>query len=480
MVAEEAWHAARLIPTSGINGADEQERRATSALLAVMSVVREFGRALIQPFGAPAGAIETYIEVPFDADGSRCYPDGLIRVSRGSRAWTALVEVKTGDALLEPAQLETYLEVARAQGFDAVLTISNQIPSIPGTHPTVIDKRKLKKVSLHHLSWTQVLTEAVIQKSHRGIADPEQAWILGELIRYLEHPRSGALEGDDLGPSWVSVREAVAMGTLRGGSKEAAQVAARWDSLLQYLGLRLGRVLGAEVHTSLTRKDLAEPATRAAAVVAELVSTGRLTGGLRIPATVGPLDICADVRAGQLTASVSLDAPREGRPTTRISWLLRQLKDAPESLRIDAYSTNARGASTSALLRDVRADAAVLIADPKKEIRSFRLALSRPMGTKRGSGRGSFVASLLDLTDTFYGEVLSRLRAWSAAPPKLRDPIVEDTGEPGVPQALVSTAFSSQDQPEIAEGQHRSPMTELEDAPEPLRTEDSLGSGGRL
>ena len=36
-MAEESWHAARLIPTSGISGAEEQERRATSALLAVMA-----------------------------------------------------------------------------------------------------------------------------------------------------------------------------------------------------------------------------------------------------------------------------------------------------------------------------------------------------------------------------------------------------------------------------------------------------------
>lgn len=447
---EESWHAARLIPTSGINGADEQERRATSALLAVMSIVREFGRALTQPFGAPAGAVETFIEVPFELEGSRCYPDGLVRVRRGSKTWTALVEVKTGDAALEVAQLETYLEVARAQGFDAVLTISNQIPSIPGQHPTSVDKRKLRRVALHHLSWTQVLTEAVIQKTHRGVADPEQAWILGELIRYLEHPRSGALEGHDLGPTWVPVREALAMGTLRTSSKEAAQVAARWDSLLQYVALRLGRSLGAEVHTNLTRKDLAEPTGRAAAVVADLVASGRLTGGLRIPATVGALDLCADVRAGQVTASVEVDAPREGRPSTRVAWLIRQLKDAPETLRVDAYAVNARGASTSALLRDVRLDPGVLIADPKKELRSFRLALSAPMGTKRGSGRGSFVASLLHLTDNFYGDVLSRLRAWSATPPKLRDPAPEEVSEPGVPDALVSTALSSQDEPETA------------------------------
>ena len=43
-MSEQPWHEARLIPTSGINGAEEQERRATSALLAVMTAVREFGR----------------------------------------------------------------------------------------------------------------------------------------------------------------------------------------------------------------------------------------------------------------------------------------------------------------------------------------------------------------------------------------------------------------------------------------------------
>ena len=74
------------------------------------------------------------------------------------------------------------------------------MPPVPGPHPTKVDKRKLRKVALHHLSWSHVLAEAVMQKEHRGVADPDQAWILGELIRYLEHPRSGALEFDDMGP----------------------------------------------------------------------------------------------------------------------------------------------------------------------------------------------------------------------------------------------------------------------------------------
>src|SRR5438552_1168022 len=106
-MCEESWERARLIPVSGIAGPDEQERRGVSALLAVIDSVKEFGRALTVPLGAPAGAIAAFIEVPFTLGDKHVRPDGVIRVVRGSRTWTALVEVKTGRNELRPAQVET-------------------------------------------------------------------------------------------------------------------------------------------------------------------------------------------------------------------------------------------------------------------------------------------------------------------------------------------------------------------------------------
>lgn len=441
-MAEETWHEARLIPTSGISGAEEQERRATSALLAVMTAVREFGRGLTQPLGAPASAVQTFVEVPFMLDDKRCYPDGLIRVSRGQKTWTALVEVKTGTNELEAVQLESYLDIAREHGFDALVTISNEIPPAANQHPTKVDKRKLRKVALHHFSWSQILAEAVMQKEHRGVADPDQAWILGELIRYLEHPRSGALEFDDMGASWVSVREAVGAGTLRPSDKGAADVAARFDALLRYVSLRLGRTLGTEVVPVASRKEAADPTLRAAALIDGLVRDGRLTGAVRIPNAVAPLQIEVDLRAGRVTCQVDLDAPKEGRPTTRINWLIRQLKGAPEGLRVEAFASHSRGLSTASLLKDLREDATVLVQDPTRELRSFRLAVSVPLGAKRGRGRGAAIDSVLAAVDSFYGDVLQHLKAWTAAPPKMRE-----AAEPpkDISPALVSTALSSQD-----------------------------------
>ncbi|MEU1585357.1 stress response protein [Micromonospora sp. NPDC005710] len=462
-MSEETWLAARLIPTSGINGAEEQERRATSAVLAVMSAVREFGRVLTQSIGAPAGNVQTFIEVPFKLGSQQLFPDGLIRVSRGQRQWTALVEVKTGSNLLQTEQLEAYLDIAREQGFDALITISNEIAPMAGQHPTPIDRRKLRKVALFHLPWTEILTQAVIQKEYRGVADPDQAWVLGELIRYLEHPRSGAMEFSDMGPAWVPVREAVAAGTLRAADGSAQAIAGRFDALLRYVCLRLGRRLGTEVTPALSRRDLADPAARTQSLVGQLTSGGTLTGGIRIPGSIGSLHITADLRAGQITCHVDIDAPRTGKATTRINWLVRQLKDAPETTRIEAFAMHARG-GTADLLRAVREDPAILISDPGRELRAFRIARSTSAGTKRGTGRGAFIDSVLNAVDDFYEQVIQNLKPWMPTPPRLRSPEDVQPTQP-VATSLVSTAISSQDSPEFpmpsiqegAEGQHVSP-----------------------
>lgn len=417
-MAEDNWQQARLIPTSGINGPEEAERRATSALLAVMGAVREFGAAIAKPLGAPAGPIGTYIEVPFKVGERTCYPDGLLEVSRGGRTWTALVEVKTGASELEREQIETYLDVARDGDFPVVLTVSNQMAPAPGVHPVDVDKRKLRKVALHHLSWAEVLTLAVQQRVHRGVSDPEQAWILGELIRYLEHPKSGALDFSDMGGGWVPVREAVAAGTLRANDKGLAEVISRWEQLLRFAALRLGRELGADVQVQLSRKELADPALRFAAQTQSLVADGLLTGTLRIPDAVAPLDIAADLRAGRVTISVDVDAPKEGRAATRVNWLVRQLRDSPETLRIDAFAVQQR-TSTSELLRVARENPAALIADPRRDLRTFRVAAVSQLGAKRGTGRGAFIDSVLASIDGFYEGVVQQLRPWVARAPQL-------------------------------------------------------------
>ena len=225
---EETWQAARLIPISGLGGQEEKERRAASAMLAVLGAVKEFSRAVLGGLGAPAGTASTFCEVPFKlADGRKVRVDGVISVTRGKREWTLLVEVKTSTAELGQQQVEAYLDVVREQEFDGLLTISNQIVGIAGHHPVRVDMRRFSRVPLFHLSWTRILAQAHMVKEHQGVSDPDQAWILGELIRYLEYEGSGALAFDDMGQHWVAVRSAAREETLRLSDEGVEDIAAR-------------------------------------------------------------------------------------------------------------------------------------------------------------------------------------------------------------------------------------------------------------
>jgi hypothetical protein len=235
---ESRWHAARLIPIAGIRGQEEQERRAASALLAVMRAVPDFGHALLAPAGAPRGRIATYAEVQLkDEDGKLSIPDGAVVVERGSARWSALVEMKTGGVALPGDQVGRYVDMARTHGFGCVITISNQITARPGELPFEVPRKKLKRIPVYHLSWWRIITEAVLQHRHRGVSDPDQAWILGELIAYLDHEKSGASGFEDMGESWVRVRDGARQGTLRASDPEVRAVAERWEQFVDYVAL---------------------------------------------------------------------------------------------------------------------------------------------------------------------------------------------------------------------------------------------------
>ena len=86
-MAAEGWPHARLIPTYGIRSQEEQEKRATACLLAVMHGVPEFGHALLGELGAPRSpGIDTFAEVRFkNAEGKTDIPDGAIVCVRGGK-----------------------------------------------------------------------------------------------------------------------------------------------------------------------------------------------------------------------------------------------------------------------------------------------------------------------------------------------------------------------------------------------------------
>jgi hypothetical protein len=81
------------------------------------------------------------------------------------------------------------------------------------------------------------------------------------------------------------------------------------------------------------------------------------------------------------------------------------------------------------------------------------------MGLKRDSSRGSFVESVVNAAEVFYGEVLQNLRTWKPAPPKLKKPAEREVPPEAAVADLVGVEPSdiAELPPEVVE---RAPVTE--------------------
>jgi hypothetical protein len=433
---QDDWVLARLLPTAGIRSQNEQERRAASALLAVMGAVPDFCHALLTGMKAPKGAISTYTELRFKGSDSKTHiPDGAIVVERGKTRWSCLVEIKTSGMPLATDQMSRYLDLAREHGFDGLLSVSNEIRSDATSLPYSVDKRKLRGLTVYHLSWWRVLTEAIVQHRFRGIEDPDQAWILNELIRYLDDEKSGASGFEGMGPEWVRVRESARNETLRASDPEAKAVVGRWEQFVEYLCLHLSQELGVDVKHLRPRGK--SPDERLGAAARQLVVDGVLDCSIRVPDAVGPIGLEANLRTGRVTTTVEVQAPKEGRSKTRVNWLLRQLGDAPGDLRIDVHFSQMRS-TKSELLRDCHEapERLLLEEDPKREPRSFVLALSKQMGKKRGRTEGSFVTETRRQATEFYRDLVQGI----VHPPKRAPKLREDEEKPPEPDLTGSEA----------------------------------------
>jgi hypothetical protein len=305
-------------------------------------------------------------------------PDGVIAVTRAGQTWSAIVEAKVAANQLDPAQMNGYLDLAREAEFQAVISISNQYVSSSTEYPIEVDRRRLRHTKLHHWSWIDLLTIATVQMDNKSIKDPDQAYMLGELIRYLSDPRSGAVSFDGMGSSWTAVRDGARIQTLRKSDTNVSATAAKWDDLVRYVGLTLTTALGREVRQALPASERT-PAARRQALVESLVGTGRIYADLRVPDVAGLLSMTADLRSRQIIVSTSIDAPKEGTSKGRVSWLLRQLQTAPEELTMEARIAW-RTASLVATLGSARLDPSVLYPEKGRELRGFVLSLTSNMG----------------------------------------------------------------------------------------------------
>ncbi|WP_461036174.1 TerD family protein [Streptomyces mayteni] len=410
LAENESWREARLFPVSALRSDRDRETRATSVLLSAMAQVPEFGRRLTAAFGAPAGRMAAFTEVTLPHGDSPRRPDGVIRVERAGKLWTALVETKTNGNPLRADQVQAYVDIAARRGYEAVITLSNDV-ALEGS-PLVdvrIDGRRKHKVALRHLSWAEVAHQAQMLIRHEGLGNPAHAWLLSELLHYLRHENSGCHGFQNMGPAWVPVRNGIDDETLCQGDSRALEVVESWERLIRQVCLSLGGELGRKVLPVQRAKRGSDPEARRDRLADQLCLDGRLQAELRIEGTPGVLAISADLRTGRLRTSIEIPAQEQGYPLSGVKRLVRRLAEAPADLHIETLVEGEVGGPRGTLERLRPEPADLLPKNNGSPIVGFRLSLFKGMGSGRGNAETGFIRSVDDAVHRFHDTVVVHL-----------------------------------------------------------------------
>ncbi|MET8814764.1 TerD family protein [Streptomyces sp. NPDC004549] len=409
LAENDAWRGARLFPVSALKSDRDREMRATSVLLAVMAQVPEFGRRLTAGFGAPAGRMETFTEVSLPHGDTPRRPDGVLRVERAGKLWTALVETKTNGNPLKTEQVQAYADIAARRGYEAVITLSNDV-ALEGS-PLVevkIDRRRKNKVSLWHLSWAEVAHQAQMLIRHEGVVNPAHAWLLEELLYYLLHENSGCHGFQNMGPAWVPVRSGIQDETLCQGDPRALETVESWERLVRQVSLGLGGELGLKVLPVQRARRDADAVARRSRMADQLCRDGRLRAELRIEGVAGVLGVTADLRTTKIRTSIDIPAPEQGYPLSWAKRIVRELAEAPADLHIETLVEGETGGPRGTLER-LRPEPGDMLPRSGVRITGFRLSLFKSMGGQRGNTEAGFIRSIDEAVHRFNAGVLAHL-----------------------------------------------------------------------
>ena len=422
---------ARLFP---IVADASREQRLLSIFLAVLSQVPNLAHEILGTVGVRIGKrtrISSFTEVTLKNDIENSgRPDGLLIVATGRSIWSALIEAKIGRSELDASQVERYLKLARDNGLDAIITISNDFVARPDHSPVANSIPRIRQLTskskLYHWSWASLATCCEVLAYQGTLESTEQQFLVDELNRYFGYSTTGIERFTQMGPQWKTIVQTIASGApLTRNTPGLEEVIGSWFAEERDLCLHMTSTLGRIVSSRIERKHIGDPKIRLDDSVAALVKTQALTSSLRIPDCASDITIRADLARRTISVSMMVKARADRKSTkSRVNWLLAMLKEDNDRLRVQAYWPG-RAAATSEGVKTLRDDPGRLQADNTSLLpHSFEVVLTEDPGGKRFSGQRAFIEDLERIVPEFYRLVGATLKAWQPPPPQpvLREP----------------------------------------------------------
>ncbi|MFN3725072.1 MAG: hypothetical protein ACK4SZ_02080 [Allosphingosinicella sp.] len=436
---------ARLFP---ILAETSKEGRTLSIFLATLAAVREFRTSFLNSMGLRVGTtakLRTFTEVVFKCakgEPNLGRPDGLLVLETWGRRWTALVEAKIGKTEIGQEQVERYLELAKQNKLDAVITISNQFSAVPQHHPLKIKLNKYKGVQLFHFSWMHILTEADLLTVNQDVEDDDQAYMLSEFLRFISHESAGVQGFTQMPAAWSDVVSKVQAGGMLQKTADTSAVAEAWQQETRDLCLILSRQLRRQVSQRLGRAAAADAEVRFQGDLDGLCTEQALSVTFDIPNTAAPLNVRADLRGRSVLVSMKLRAPDDKVSSrARLNWLLRQIPESAQGNLHIRCQWPKTSVPTQFKLQELREDPTKIDEGKGKlQVTGFEVILVADLG-RRFEQRRSFIEELERAVPEFYEVVGQHLRAWQPPAPR----ITEERSQPQdvTPAAISETAEAS-------------------------------------
>lgn len=412
---------ARLVP---VTPAGQRERHAASVLLATISIVEPFAREVLATVGRRTGQrseIHTFTEVVFKhgPTDKKDRPDGLLILDTSRAKWKALIEAKIGTAKIDPEQVEKYVQIAKTNDLQAVITVSNELTAIPEQLPYFLTSKSNGKVSVYHLSWMRLITLATALIGSDESFDPEQHYILKEMLRYLTHDSIGIRGLHRMNADWKPLMSKIhAGGTIQKNDPEVLSTIQCWHQEEQDVCLLFSRKLNVPVSLALKRTHRDDQNARITDDAAELADSKRLTAVFEIPDIAGPIEVVAHCLRRNIICRMRFAAPANlKRYSSRLNWLLRQLPekvDASASLKMFWEG----GGTTFGSVSELREKPELAdIGRPNSLPREFEISTVTDLAQKF-FGPASFVEGLEAAVPSFYDGVARHTVPWQPSPPE--------------------------------------------------------------
>jgi hypothetical protein len=405
---------ARLIPVAA---SGQRERQACSVLLAVLSVVQPFARQVFRHMGYRMGRrawVEAYTEIVFKRESleeGAGRPDGLLVLATSQGEWRALVEAKIGNGRLDVQQLLRYHKIAKDNGLDAIITISNELTPMPDHLPYDPPREMIGDIELYHWPWSTLLMMASMLIKEEANFDEEQHFILKEAVRYLEHQSSDIRGFNAMAPSWPTLVQRLRAGAGVGrDDPDVADALRCWHQAQASFCVTLSRELGTLVTLKLSRPHREQQRLRWSEDLADFVASKRLSLDFEVPGAAGPLDLVADILQRNVICRLSVDAPDTPRQYAgKMNWLLRQLPAESDASTI-VHIIWKNGGRTSAPLHAIRSDLDVARLDRSGAVpRYFEIIIASDLD-RRFPGPQTFPAAVEAALLDFYETVARHIR----------------------------------------------------------------------